>query len=212
MARDPAQYIARNLPVRPVPHLPGIRLYMAVPESGVWRLARNGNPPYWAWCWPGGLALAQYIAANPGCVAGRTVLDLGTGSGLVAIAAALAGARRVLACDIDPVALAAARRNADLNQAAIETLNEDLLEGPPPDTDIVLAGDVFYDAGLASRMLPFLRRCRSAGVDVLVGDIGRADLPREALSELAAYPVSEFGEGLSAGQRFASVFGLALDI
>lgn len=205
--RDPARYIREHLPVRSIPHLDYIRLHLAVPESGVWRLARDGNPPYWAWCWPGGLALTQHVASHPGLVDGRTVLDLGTGSGLVAIGAALAGAGRVIACDIDPTALVAASLNAGLNGVNIETLNADLLAGPPPDVQIILVGDLFYDTELANAVLPFLFRCRAAGIDVLIGDIGRADLPREALVELAAYPVSEFGEG--AGERMAGVFGLA---
>jgi len=207
MPREPAAYIEENLPVRAVPHLDHIRLHLAVPESGVWRLAGNGSPPYWAWMWPGGHALAQHVAAHPGLVKGRAVLDLGTGSGLIAIGAALAGAGRVIACDTDPTALVAASLNAGLNGVSLETQNADLLVGPPPDVEIILAGDLFYDTELAEAVLPFLVRCREAGIDVLIGDIGRADLPKRALMELVAYPVSEFGEG--AGERMAGVFGLA---
>ncbi|WP_116653115.1 class I SAM-dependent methyltransferase [Pelagibacterium sediminicola] len=206
MARDAAAYIKKHLPVRAVPHLDHIRLHLAVPQSGVWRLARNDIPPYWAWTWPGGLALARHLAANPGLVAGRVILDLGAGSGLVAIGAALCGASRIIACDTDPTALVAASLNAELNNVSIETLNADLLAGPPPEVQTILVGDLFYDAGLARAVLLFLVRCREAGIDVLIGDIGRADLPREDLVELAAYPVSEFGEG--AGERMAGVFGL----
>lgn len=210
MARDPAGYIAENLPVRAAPKLPHVKLHLAIPESGVWRLARNGTPPFWAWCWPGGLALAQHVTAHPGLVAGRVVLDLGTGSGLVAIASALAGAARVVACDIDPTALVAARLNARLNNVAIDLLEGDLLSGPVPDAGIILVGDLFYDAELAGAVLSFLRRCQEAGIDVLVGDIGRTELPRDALVALAEYPVSEFGEGVAGGVRMAGVFGLAL--
>lgn len=205
MARDPGAYIAERLPIREAPHLSGIRLHLAVPESGVWRLARDGRPPYWAWCWPGGLALAQHVSANATLVAGKRVLDLGTGSGIVAIAAALAGAKAV-ACDTDPTALIAAGLNAALNGVEIETRHGDLLDGPPPEVDCVLVGDLFYDAGLAARVLPFLERCGAAGIGVLVGDIGRDDLPRGQLVELAAYPVSEFGEG--GGERMAKVYRL----
>jgi predicted nicotinamide N-methyase len=208
MARDPARYIAENLPVRTLAHLPGIKLHLAGPASGVWRLARDGTPPYWAWCWPGGTALAQHVAANPGLVAGKSVLDLGTGSGLVAIAAALAGAAKIVACDIDPAALVAAGLNAALNGVEIETLHADLLDGTPPNVDCVLVGDVFYETGVATRVLPFLERCRDAGIDLIIGDIGRNALPRDRLLELATYPVSEFGEGATGGYRMAGVFGL----
>lgn len=202
---DAGAYIVERLPVQDAPLLPGILLRLAVPESGVWRLAGDDRPPYWAWIWPGGLALAQHVAAQPTQLAGKRVLDLGTGSGIVAIAAARAGAG-VIASDVDPNALTAERLNAALNGVEIETCLADLLDGLPPQVDHVLVGDLFCEQELAARVLPFLERCSAAGLDVLVGDIGRDDLPRSQLVEIAAYPVSEFGEGGT--HRTASVYRL----
>ena len=190
----------------PVRGLPAIRLHMGAPESGVWRLASDGGPPYWAWCWAGGLALSHHIAAHPESVGGKRVFDLGTGSGLVAIAAAQAGAASVAACDSDPNAIAAARLNAALNEISLEAVVADPLDGPAPEADIVLAGDVFYAGALAKRSATFLARCRAAGVEVLVGDPGRDSLPRDALELLAEYAVPDFGDSPSAPPRMAGVY------
>ncbi|WP_245944842.1 class I SAM-dependent methyltransferase [Pelagibacterium lacus] len=195
-ADDPralAEFIRRNLPVRPVPGLPHIRLHTATASSGVWRLGGEGAP-YWPWCWGGGLALAHHLAACPQEVRGRRVLDLGSGSGLVAIAAAMAGAGEVRAVDTDPRALAAIGLNAGLNGVAIAAVAGDLLSGPPPDADLILVGDLFYEPELARLVLAWLDLCRAAGLEVMVGDIGRADLPLARLAAVAAYPVHDFGQ------------------
>jgi predicted nicotinamide N-methyase len=131
------------------------------------------------------------------------VLDLGAGSGLVAIAAASAGAATVMAAEIDPHALAALRLNAGLNDAAVEVIDRDLTGSQPPDVDLVLVGDLFYDPRLARRVTRFLDRCLDAGIDVLVGDVGRAHLPRDRLREVARYDVPDFGEA-----RPGTVFSL----
>lgn len=189
--------------VGPVRAIPGIRLHLAHATSGLWRLGAAGDaPPYWAYAWAGGAALARHVLDHPTTVAGRRVLDLGAGSGLVAIAAARAGATAVIAAEIDPYALAALRLNAEVNGVAVTILGEDITEGPPPAADIVLVGDLFYDPAIAPRVTAFLARCRAAGGEVLVGDPGRAHLPLSRLTALAVYPVSDFGE-LKSGTVFA---------
>jgi predicted nicotinamide N-methyase len=185
--------------VLPVPGIPEIALHKAVPVSGLGRLAAEDEgfgSPYWAYYWLGGLALARFVLDRPEVVAGRRVLDLGTGSGLVAIAAAKAGAASVLAADIDPYAIAALPLNAAHNGVAVEAVLGDLTEGPVPDVDLILAGDVFYDPEPAERVTPFLTRCRAAGVEVLVGDPRRAPLPLERLRMLAEYRFAETDNGV----------------
>lgn len=125
------------------------------------------------------------------------MLDLGCGSGLVGIAAMKAGAASVLAVDIDPHAVVATQLNAEANDVAVETLHVDLLDGPPPAVEVVLAGDLFYSRALARRSLPFLRRCSDAGLSVVIGDPGRATLPRSRLRQLATYDVPDFGSAVA---------------
>ena len=196
-----AAFMRANLLVRPVPGLPDLRLYGAGPRSGLSRITREA-PPYWAHIWGGGLALAHYLARHE-AVRDRRVLDLGAGSGLVAIAAAKAGARSVLASDSDPDALTAVTVNAALNGVTIGTLQGDLLDGPPPDVDLVAVGDLFYEAALADRVTGFLGRCTAAGLDILVGDPFRAHLPHEKLRLIAEYGVRDFGD---TRDRTAGVF------
>lgn len=136
------------------------------------------------------------------------MLDLGCGSGLVGVAALKAGAASVLAVDVDPHAVVAARMNAGANGVVVEAVCVDLLDGPPPAVEVVLAGDVFYSRPLARRSLPFLRRCRDAGLEVLIGDPGRASLPRTRLTQIAAFDVPDFG---SPTPRPAGVYRLRGD-
>jgi predicted nicotinamide N-methyase len=145
--------------------------------------------PYWAFAWGGGLAVAHYLRDHPDAVAGRRVFDLASGSGLCAIAAMLAGAAAVTATDIDQFALAAIELNARANRRRVAAVGRDVLDEPPPDVDVVLAGDCFYEASFAARVLPWLQRARTRGIDVLVGDPGRRYLPLDALEELAVYEV-----------------------
>lgn len=209
---DLKAFIQANLPVEPVPGVPEVRLHRAGPRSGLMRLAEadpDFGSPYWARCWGGGLALARHVLDHPEVVAGQRVLDLGAGSGLVAIAAMKAGAASALAVDVDPYAVAAARLNAEANAVALETRLADLTHGAPPsDIDLMLVGDLFYDAELARGVLPFLRRCAAAGVAVLIGDPWRAHLPGEQLSLLAEYPVADFGDP-GGVLRNAAVFSLS---
>ncbi len=198
-------FIKANLPLKPAPGLPGILIHTATPESGLRKLAAGRNP-YWAWCWAGGLALARHVLMQPGIVAGRSVLDLGTGSGLVAIAAMQAGAGHVLAVDNDADAIAAAEANAAANGVAIAMLCADILDAQPPcGIDVVLVGDLFYDRVVAARVTAFLESCAAAGAQVFVGDPGRAHLPLDRLSLLAEYPARDFGES-GAGEGRARVF------
>ena len=148
-------------------------------------------PPFWAFAWLGGQAVARHVIDTPAEVAGRRVLDLATGSGLCALAAALAGAAHVEAVDVDPVAVAAAGLNAARNGVDVVVRQDDVLGQPlPPDVDVVLAGDVFYDAAMADRVQPWLLAAHRSGARVLLGDPGRHYLPRALLTELAAYDLA----------------------
>ena len=192
---DPAAFIRANLPVLPVPGIAEIRLHKAVPSSRVRRLAADGGgpPPYWAHHWAGGLALARHALDHPGSVAGRRVLDLGAGSGLVAIAAAKAGAAQVIAVEPDRHALAALALNAALNDVRIEVRAADVAALDVPDVDTVLVGDLFYSDELAETVTTFLHRCLDRGIDALVGDPWRRPLPLARLDEIARYEVAETG-------------------
>lgn len=198
-----AAFILANLPLAPVPSLPGIRIHTARPDSGLRRLvgtAGAGRPPYWAYAWAGGIALARYLIDRPETVAGRRVLDFGAGSGLVAIAAARAGAASVVASEIDPHGAIAIALNAAANGVALSVLPAGLAGGALPDVDLVLAGDVFYDRAAARSSGAYLDRCLAAGIEVLVGDPGRATLPRHRLRTLARYEdVADFASGGSVG-------------
>lgn len=197
--QDRSQFISENLHCIPVHSLPEITLYTAHADSGLWRLAAPGDidpaPPYWAYQWPGGMALAHYFCQHPETVSGQRVLDLGAGSGLVAIAAAKAGASDVFATDIDPFAIAAMALNAAANGVAVTAIEGDLLVSPPPNVDLVTVGDLFYAPDLAERVIPFLDACLDSAIKVLIGDIGRAWLPHLRLTQLTSYRVLEFGEG-----------------
>lgn len=178
----------------PTPFVPEVRLHLAE-DAIVWwaRMeAAAGHalpPPYWASAWAGGQALARHLLDHPELVAGRRVLDLAAGSGLVAIAAALAGAAKVVANDIDPYAVAAVTVNARANRVAVDASGSDLLDSGDAEADVVLAGDAFYSRALADRMLPFLQRAAARGAEVLVGDPDRGHLPADRLTVLADYPV-----------------------
>ena len=174
------------LAVLPVPAVPELLLHQAEDLQGLWEATGATSPPYWAFPWLGGQALARYVLDRPASVQGLRVLDLATGSGLVALAALRAGAASVLACDIDPLAAEAVASNAACNGLVVPFTGEDLLDGPVPDVDVVLAGDVVYEAEMASRVLAWLR---SARVPALLGDPGRHYLPQSGLREVATYDV-----------------------
>jgi predicted nicotinamide N-methyase len=183
----------------PVPLVPEIRLHQASEPISLWQrtelaAGRTGlDPPFWAFAWAGGQALARYLLDHPEAVAGQRVIDIASGSGLVAIAAAKAGAAAVTAYDVDPLAIAAITVNAGANRVAVPAVCADVLDEdglPSPGTELVLVADAFYERDLAGRVMRFLERARTRGVAVLVGDFGRAYLPRDRLRPLATYDVS----------------------
>jgi predicted nicotinamide N-methyase len=201
-AVNPAGFIKANMRLQAVPAIPEIRLYAAHPASNLWRLTGKrgeGPPPYWAYVWAGGAALARHFLDRPRSVHGRRVLDLGAGGGIVGVAAMKAGAASVTAAEIDPNGIAAIGLNASANGVTIEIMHRDLTRSdPPPGIDLVAVGDLFYAADLAKRVVRFLDRCLDAGAEVLVGDPGRAFLPHARLQPVAEYVVRDFGDGAAA--------------
>jgi predicted nicotinamide N-methyase len=192
---DPADFIRRNTAITAPPLVPEIRLHLATEITPIWQateesLARSAlPPPFWAFAWAGGQALARYLLDHPDQVAGRTVLDFGAGSGLVAIAAAKAGAAFVLAAEIDHFAAAAIAANSALNGVAVTVTTADLIDGADPHWGIITAGDVCYEQPMAGRVTAWLRALARSGSLVLLGDPGRAYLPAEGLRERARYLV-----------------------
>jgi len=192
--------VRANTRLRSVALVPEIRVYQASEPIGVWQrteraAGRTGlDPPFWAFAWAGGQALARYLLDHPETVKDRHVIDVASGSGLVAIAAARAGAAAVTGYDIDPLAIAAITMNAAANGVTVLAVQADILEGDGPGADVMLVADAFYERELARRVTRFLARGQARGAGVLVGDFGRAYLPRDRLAPLAAYDVP----GLSA--------------
>ncbi|MBD9389406.1 methyltransferase [Agrobacterium sp. AGB01] len=194
MKTDPSQFIRANTDVMTPPHVPEVRLHLASEAHDLWlkteeELDEIGlPPPFWAFAWAGGQGLARYVLDHPTTVAGKKVLDFASGSGLVAIAASKAGAASVMAADIDPWAETAIALNAAENVAEIGFTGDNLV-GTDVRTDVLLAGDVFYDRAFAEMLVPWFVALSEKGVTVLVGDPGRAYLPKERLELLASYQV-----------------------
>ena len=193
---DPASFVRRNTAVTTPPLVPEICLYLATEITPIWHateetLARSAlPPPFWAFAWAGGQALARYLLDHSAEVTGRSVLDFGAGSGLVAIAAAKAGATAVLAAEIDPFAAAAIAANAALNDVDITVQREDLLDTVDACWEVVTAGDVCYERPMADRVMGWLRGMAARGSLVLLGDPGRAYVPSQGLLERSRYLVS----------------------
>ena len=195
MILDPVAFIRSETRLRPVPHAPEISLHVADEATELWQrteeeLGEIGlPPPFWAFAWAGGQALARYILDHPETVRGRRVLDFASGSGLVAVSAVMAGATEVTACDIDPFAIAAIGLNAEANGfSAIVPLQADIV-GQDGGWDTVLAGDICYERDLAQRVTDWLFALSRRGATVLIGDPGRSYLPKDRLENLAVYEV-----------------------
>ncbi|SDX83606.1 Predicted nicotinamide N-methyase [Modestobacter sp. DSM 44400] len=196
----PASFLVAHTRLTCPPLVPEVQLHVADDVVALWEametegVGAGDAPPFWAAAWPGGQALARYLLDSPATVAGRRVLDLGSGSGLVAVAARLAGATSVLASDVDPCSHTAIRVNAEVNGVSGVAVVGDVLDGDPPDVDVVVAGDVCYDRDMTSRVLPFLWTAWTRGATVLLGDPGRKYLPGEGLVAVATYDVSDVDE------------------
>ncbi len=196
---DPAEFIRANTRLQAPPHVPEISLHLADEAMELWKLTEEqletlGLPlPFWAFAWAGGQALARWILDHPETVAGRTVLAFAAGAGLEAIACAKAGAKRVLATEIDPFALVALELNASMNGVSIAISGLDVLEcglaGLPLAPEVILLGDVFFERPLADRVAAFAAEAVGRGIDVFVGDPGRSYLPKERMEPLAEYRV-----------------------
>jgi len=188
-------FILRHTRLRPVPGVEEIRLHLADEVLPLWHAVQveTGDPdaplPYWAFAWAGGLAIARHLREQPQTVAGLRVFDIGAGSGLCAIAALLAGASEATSADIDEMAVAAVQLNARANGRRVAVVRRDVLDEDPPDVDVILAGDCWYEAGLAERVQPWLRRAHDQGIHVLIGDPGRRYLPTDEVLVRATYDV-----------------------
>jgi predicted nicotinamide N-methyase len=188
-------FVRANTRLLAPPLVPEIRLHLADESVPIWLKTEeelgeiNVPPPYWAFAWAGGQALARYLLDHPHCCKGQNVIDLGAGSGLTAIAATMTGAKSVLAADIDAFALAACRVNAEANAVAFDVTNADLLAAPQRNTGVVLIGDLFYERNLADRVLAYIDAAKAAGAAVYIGDPQRDYFPPDRFTLLATYQV-----------------------
>lgn len=211
-AADRIAFIRAHTALAAPPLVPEVPMYLATEITPLWQATEawlehhQVPPPFWAFAWAGGQALARHVLDNPGLVAGRRVLDFATGSGLVAIAAAKAGAAHVLAVEIDPFATAATELNAGANGVAVETRLADIVGQPLPGVEVLLAGDICYERPFAERALAWFRDLTRAGTLVLMGDPGRTYLPRTGLEPLATYTVPTTRELEDREQRETTVW------
>jgi predicted nicotinamide N-methyase len=189
-------FVLENTRVQSPPHTPELALRLADEITPIWRLTEEAleemglPPPFWAFAWAGGQALARYVLDNPQVVAGKRVIDFAAGSGIVAIAAMKAGAAEALAADIDVFCGAAVSVNAALNGVSVGFTDRDLLDQPAPEwAEVILAGDICYEKPLAARVTAWLAAAKARGATVLIGDPGRSYFPREGLLKLAEYQV-----------------------
>jgi predicted nicotinamide N-methyase len=209
-----AAFVRDNSSLLPVPLVPEVCLHLAADAFSLWEQTElelgstDQQPPYWAFAWPGGQALARYILDHAGLLTGRAVLDLGAGSGLTAIAASMAGASAVLASEIDPFAVAAIELNATANGVRVP-VTADVLDGSGESAEIVLAADIWYERRLAERAFGLLSRAGARGATVLVADAGRAFLPRTLLRALDAYDVPVLADLEDAAIKRVMVLTLA---
>jgi predicted nicotinamide N-methyase len=194
---DPEGFIRANTALEAPAMVPEFKLWLASEYVPIWQATeawleeQNIDPPYWAFCWPGGQAIARYLLDNPDTVRGKRVIDFAAGSGVSSMAAARAGAQSVIANDIDLLSLVAARLNAAANGLVVELSADDWLARPEsaPAADVVIAGDVCYEREMSARALAWLRRHANAGRLVLLGDPGRNYFSAQGLEELARYEI-----------------------
>ena len=192
---DPRGFILANTRLQTPPHTPELSLYLADEITPIWRLTEEAlgelglAPPFWAFAWAGGQAVARYLLDHPAEARGKRVVDFATGSGLVAIAAMMTGATQAIGSDIDPFCGAAVALNAGANGVAVTFTDRDLLDAPPPAADLIVAGDICYEKPLAERVLAWLSAAHASGTRVLIGDPHRTYFPREGLVKLAEYQV-----------------------
>lgn len=197
--QDPVAFIVDNTVIAAPPLTPELPLHLATQVTPLWEATEanlqqnNLPPPYWAFAWPGGQAVARFILDHPEIVAGKTVLDFAAGSGLVALAAAKAGAVRVVAAEIDRFAVEAIHLNARRLDLTVEVLSNDIvgqpLEGALAGVDIVLAGDICYEKPMAERVMCWFRLLAARGITVMMGDPGRTYLPKSGLTARGHYTV-----------------------
>ena len=189
------RFVRDNTVVAHAPLVPEIALHLATEVTPLWQateltLEQTGlPPPFWAFAWPGGQALARFVLDRPEWVRGKSVLDFAAGGGIGGIAAAMAGAPRVAVNEIDAFALAAIRLNAEANGVMLDLIDRDVLEAPASGCDLILCGDVCYERPMAERVLAWLQASVAAGADALIADPGRAYLPRSGLEEIACFDV-----------------------
>ncbi|MEQ8404449.1 MAG: 50S ribosomal protein L11 methyltransferase [Oceanicaulis sp.] len=192
MVEDPARFIEAHTRIGSAPLTPELRFHLADDAFDVWEKSEEAlqadglAPPFWAFAWGGGQALARHVLDHPDLVRGRTVLDFACGCAVAGIAAAKAGAAQVTASEVDPVAVEAARRNAALNGVKLSAVHADLV-GADENWDVILAGDVFYEAEAGERIAAWLEALARRGARVLIGDPGRHFLPRKRLEAIARY-------------------------
>jgi predicted nicotinamide N-methyase len=206
------RFVLEHTALRHPPEVPEVRLHLTDDLTALWiraeaELGRALEPPFWASAWAGGLAVARFLLDHPERVAGRSVLDLGSGSGLCAIAAAQAGAT-VTAADVDELSMTAIKLNAAANGVLVHRVQRDLLAEEPPAVDVVIAGDVCYERTMSERAVGWLRAARRDGADVLLGDPGRAYLPGAGLARLARYAIAPDADLESPRTRETSVYAL----
>jgi predicted nicotinamide N-methyase len=213
--RGRRDFIVANTRLQRPPHVAEIQLHLADEITPIWKLTEEAleeiglPPPFWAFAWAGGQALARYLIDHPETVAGKRVVDFAAGSGLVGIAAMMAGARNVLCADIDAYCQAAVALNAQVNGVACGFTGEDLLNAPAPAwAEVILAGDICYEKPLAERVLAWLAAARAAGATVLIGDPGRSYFPRSGLTRLAEYQVPTTRELEDMAVKRTSVWAL----
>ncbi len=192
---DRTAFIRANTALLPSPLVPEVRLHLATEAVPLWQLTEEAlqekglPPPFWAFAWAGGQALARYVLDNPDLVQGKRVLDFAAGSGLVAIAAAMAGAASVTANDIDPFSHEAIRLNADANKASLTLIEHDMIGVDAGDYDLILAADICYEQPTSTRVEAWFRDLAKVGKPVLMGDPGRNFRPSERMEKLAHYAV-----------------------